>query len=417
MPIPGRRGRKVISGLIGLCAGLWVAARCPMGRAEMLPIFGPATFARGTGAPQTALAGFRSCEPAARYKLVVQNGNSDGSGRVSSAQILLNDQPVIGPSDLNQKVARVETPVSVSADNRLSVLLASDPGSRVTASIECTANCLDVQITTPASGTTINRPQTLVLGTVSSSSDEVGVVANNVIAQVQESRFAAMGVPLSIGSTQIVVTATNACLNRATATTAVDTARIDPPAIVVTPLPSRGTAPLAVLFKATASMPTPAQIYQWDFNGTGTIDTAGSGLTTLSHTYAAPGLYLPTVTVIDSAGNQLSESTVVSVVSIAELVATLTSRWNGFKAALSSGDAATALTFFDAAAAAKFTPVFNALGPDLGQIAGTLGDMSLVSTRGELVEFSTVRLLQGQPFAYFIYFGRDGNGLWKITSL
>lgn len=63
------------------------------------------------------------------FVIKVQNGNDDGSNRVSSAIVSLNGVKVLSPSDFNQKVQILERAiVPVDAANTLSVSLRSNPG-------------------------------------------------------------------------------------------------------------------------------------------------------------------------------------------------------------------------------------------------------------------------------------------------
>lgn len=98
--------------------------------------FGPQQFTRTSGAPQTVTATFPRCA-GGTCQLVVINGNSDGTQRVSSASIYLNGREVFGPSDFNPKVARLAKPVALQATDEIKVVLKSSPGSFVTVSVEC----------------------------------------------------------------------------------------------------------------------------------------------------------------------------------------------------------------------------------------------------------------------------------------
>jgi hypothetical protein len=64
--------------------------------------------------------------------LIVTNGERDGSARVSSATIVLNGQPVVGPSTFNQKVGVIRLPIALAADNTLTVTLDGKPGGTIT---------------------------------------------------------------------------------------------------------------------------------------------------------------------------------------------------------------------------------------------------------------------------------------------
>lgn len=89
-------------------------------------------FTRSTGAPRAQTETFTVVDPTAARQLTVVNGERDGSARVSSAQIVLNGQPVVGPSNFNQKVGVIHLPVALRENNTLTVTLDSKPGGTVT---------------------------------------------------------------------------------------------------------------------------------------------------------------------------------------------------------------------------------------------------------------------------------------------
>jgi len=63
------------------------------------------------------------------FVLKVQNGNSDGSQRISSAIVYLNDSRIIGPSSLNQKTPSIQQVIAPKeSENIIRVSLRSNPG-------------------------------------------------------------------------------------------------------------------------------------------------------------------------------------------------------------------------------------------------------------------------------------------------
>jgi len=385
--------------------------------AQMLPIFGPKQYTRATGKPQTLTDTFLNCEKAAQYQMVVTNGNPNGTNRVSSATILLNGTEVVGPSDLNQNVAEVMKPVAVVGTNTLTTTLKSAPGSLLTIDVQCTSNCLSVQISSPTSGATLMQATANVSGTVTSSADEVGVVVNGLGAFVQRGEFATSGVPLVLGTNVLTATATNACLNQATATIQVNATALNPPLITLVATPSSGLAPLNVTFSATVSSANPITLYQWDFNGNGVIDVSGASLSQVSNTYSQPGLFIATVTATDSLGNQYSQQTPVLVLSPSALTTLMQTRWSSLVSALQSQNLTSASSLFDPSVAQKFQTVFTNLGSQLPQIASSLGNVGVFSVSDGVTELITVRSQQGSEFVYFIYAGQDQNGLWKFLAM
>jgi hypothetical protein len=99
-------------------------------------VFGPETFTRSPGAPETFIATFERCGTGA-CRLIVVNGNPDGTDRVSSARILLNGVEVVGPADFNPQTGMIVKTIFPAAENELMVRLASKPGSFVTITVDC----------------------------------------------------------------------------------------------------------------------------------------------------------------------------------------------------------------------------------------------------------------------------------------
>ena len=106
--------------------------------AQSSPTFGPKQYVRGAGPPQTFTETFPRCA-GGTCQLLVVNGNPDGSNRVSSASVFLNGARILGPSDFNQKVARLVRSVSLADNDQITVLLNSKPGSFLTVSVECSS--------------------------------------------------------------------------------------------------------------------------------------------------------------------------------------------------------------------------------------------------------------------------------------
>jgi len=105
--------------------------------AQDTPAYGPLTFTRDAGPPDTFTASFQHCGSGQQCQIVVTNGNADGSNRITSASISLNGVEIAGPSDFKKHVAQIVKPVSLAADNELIVTLRSKPGSFITVEIEC----------------------------------------------------------------------------------------------------------------------------------------------------------------------------------------------------------------------------------------------------------------------------------------
>jgi PKD repeat protein len=382
----------------------------------MAPIFGPKEYARTTGPPEQFTDSFQNCETAAQYELVVQNGHADGSGRVSSASVVLNGVVVVSPNEFNQQVPGITRPVAIGSKNQLAVQLASKPGDSITVSVQCIAACLGVQITNPTpSILTVSR--VLVSGTIASTADEVGVGVNGIAALAQGQQFVANGIPIVSGTNLLVATATNACGNQATSTVEVMGGTLTPPAVTVRVTPNSGVAPLSVTISTEVASPSPIANYQWDFTSDGTVDASGPNAATVTTTYTQPGVFVAQVTATDSMGGHATGQIPILVLSPAAITSLLQGRWKGFSTALTAQDVQGAMSFISSSAADQFKQVFATLAKQLPQIGSTLGPITLVSITGGIAEFVTTRNQQGTAATYVMTFMQDTNGLWKIVAM
>ncbi len=119
-----------------LCGASLSLAPAPVTAAQnpsaACPVFGPADFVRARGAPRVATRSFAAPQPGSGLLRIYNGGRSGQFGRVSSAQVTLNERLVAGPSDFNQGVQVIERPVSLESSNTLAIMLASAPGAGFT---------------------------------------------------------------------------------------------------------------------------------------------------------------------------------------------------------------------------------------------------------------------------------------------
>jgi len=100
--------------------------------------FGPKTYTRSTGAPVTVVDDFSYPRPGDICLAKVYSGGLDNTyKRVASAIILFNGQDLFTPNEFNPNVGYIEHPVTMAADNELSVEVRGIPGSALSLIIEC----------------------------------------------------------------------------------------------------------------------------------------------------------------------------------------------------------------------------------------------------------------------------------------
>ncbi len=378
-------------------------------------VYEPHRFTREIAKPETFTDTFDVCDPSGAFTLVVENGDENGKNRISSGVISINGVPVVSQSDFSQKVSRIEKPIAnIREVNEVTVDVGSRPWSYVTVSVEGLMSCLEVFITEPEAGSTVNRGTALVRGTIDSETADVGVRVNGVLAGVNGESWMAM-VPLKEGENIFTATATDGSGNSAEKSVTINCDNPVQP-MTVSANPASGMAPMETTFSIDSNIAN-VSLYRIDFDGDGVVDLETTITENIVHKYETPGLYLPVITAVDSSGEEYSEMTVVNVMSLEQMDTLFKGKWHGLLNELGQGNAERALGFFSVSQKEKYRRVFDDLGGDLQLIVSTFGDIVVNSIEGEMAEYVTVREQDGDKFAYFIYFMRDQNGIWKIKGM
>ena len=176
--------------------------------------------------------------------------------------------------------------------------------------------------------------------------------------------------------------------------------------------PPVGPAPLTVKFLST-SLPRLGVQLDLDFEGDGVIDGSAATLESVSHIYAKPGLFFPTVTVRSPEGAARSASGIVDVFAPPT---DLVHKWNAMKAALRRGDVDAALEFIRIDSRQRYREMFTHLTVNLAQIDEVLSDIKPVRIDQMGAEFEMLRVEDGKTYSYFVLFVRDYDGIWRVKS-
>jgi len=341
---------------------------------------------------------------------------SDSISGVASVNLYINNQL---HSTLTQPPFNfaVDTSGFVPGSYTVTARAIDRVGNQAEASIALSVSAFRIEIISPVNGATINKSRTIVYGKMYEQTGETGVVVNGVLAEVQGNNFAVI-VPLQIGQNIITATATrpDGIQGQAQITINIETQE---EFIRLTATPTSGildqTGILNVTFEAEAYLVNPVSSYSWDFNGDGTPETTGTEATVIAQ-YQFPGIYFPRVTVTDNQGNTFTETTLVSILSREEMDVLLRSKWEGMKGALSQGNITEALNYFVNDSREEYREIFELLAPQLPGLVSTMREINMVEIKGNMAEYYIKRFQRGVDISYFIYFIKDENGIWRISS-
>lgn len=273
-------------------------------------------------------------------------------------------------------------------------------------------NPLEIKITSPADGETINKAKVIVKGTIKSDSGDIGVKVNGTIADITGTEWITNNVPLTVGSNIITATVTDSLGNTDTKTITINTNDTSQPVQLSANI-SSGIAPMQVCFSASTSTFTPAS-YQMDFEGDGVIDYTGTTFEDIRYTYTAEGVSYPTITVIDSLGNVYADRLAITVLNMTSTDTLLKEKWNGMNAKLINQDAEGALAFIVSNSHEMYRYNFDLMRDILPAIIQSMSEINLDELRDGLAKYSMNAIQDGVEYSFYVEFVKDIDGLWKI---
>ena len=245
---------------------------------------------------------------------------------------------------------------------------------------------------------------------------ELGISVNGVLAVVDGDQFVANHIPLEEGENIITVTAVDVDGNTESDSITVyveetgDYAR-------VTADPESGTPPFETILTIEASFIAADASLSYD-GPAGAEYVEGPNVNQFMVSMAEEGLYHFAVEVLDEQGNLYTDTVTLKVLDLLELDALLKAKWDGMKRALIEGDIQGALNYHYEGLRHKYEAIYNLIGAGLASKVAEMQDIELIFATGERAKYRISRNhhIQGQMISitYYIYFSKDGRGLWQI---
>jgi len=295
--------------------------------------------------------------------------------------------------------------------NTITVIGTTPQGASDTKTLTVTSTAPSITITSPADGASVSGVSVLVTGRVQAPANS-GVKVNHTTAAVDGSGNYFALVTLLEGANTLTATVTTPSGKSVSQSVSV-TASGQPPSFSAKASPATGLAPLNVT--VTVSNNT-AQNATYTFFGSGPFALPASGQSVLTLTLPA-GVFTPAVVVTDGSGVTTSQSLVIQVLDASQVDQQLRAIWAGMTSALASGDKAKAMSYLHSDAKAKYGPIFDALMPSFAGIVASFSPLAASSLNADVAEYVVKRTSSGASRAYFVYFVRGADGVWRLDEM
>jgi len=423
MRLPGRQFGNFLRISIPAAAVLLMTAGrlLAVGTASVtLPLFAPEVFHRNTGSPTTIVRTFSVPATGGTFTLHVLNGDGATDNLVSAAVIKVNGTMLVKTSDLNQRVDIMDRPLTnlVKGANTLEIEVRSVPSSYITVSVVGTY-VLGVTITDPAPSSSIPSDKVTVQGTWVSYTNDVGIALNGVPAAISGNWFVADNVPLVSGSNTLKATITTFEGIRNTDEISV-TATGAPPLLSLSANPASGVPPFTVSFRPEVQAGAAPTEYRYDFDGDGVIDMTSLTSDVVTFTYTALGVFHPSVTALDAAGQGITAEHTIFVLDQVTVNTVLVGRWENLSASLRAQDVPHSLVNLLPSSQEKYQAIFTPLATQLPAIFASLPPPEFIAAKGNVAQYRVKRnqVWDGVPqtISYYVWFVKDQDGVWRIDQ-
>ena len=272
-----------------------------------------------------------------------------------------------------------------------------------------------VTIASPAPNASIAADFVTVIGTHQGPAN-AGVTVNGAIAKSDGQGNYFLDIPLTAGTNTIKVELATPDGQTLAQTQTVTSTGAAPMQIYAEP--EIAFAPAGFTIRLQNRSGTPYKTVAFQNLVGGQLDSSAMDQTTLGKlTYAAPGLYKPTIVIADVLGRTYTQTLALLVTDKVATDAMLKATWSDFAAALARGDKNAALAAMSGPARVKYGPVLDALAPYMPEITLSWSAPITGALGANIAEFMVRRKIDTANQLFFVYFVRDGSGIWRLGSM
>ncbi len=136
---------------------------------------------------------------------------------------------------------------------------------------------------------------------------------------------------------------------------------------------------------------------------------------TLSGT--SPGVYHNQIAVMDAQGMLITHDFVFVAIDKSEVDQLLRRNWSAMLDELSGGDVEGALAYFSDKSRDRYRDAFETLAYKMPQIVSGFSSLQSSNLGSEYAEYGVNRIINGENHLFFVYYLKDGQGIWRIQSM
>ncbi len=98
-------------------------------------VFGPEVFKRQVGQPITEVVNINLPNSSSKYLIVLNNGADDKESKVTSCFVIINNDTIIGPNEINKNINLIEKEISLIQNSQMTIRILGKPNSYLTITI------------------------------------------------------------------------------------------------------------------------------------------------------------------------------------------------------------------------------------------------------------------------------------------